>query len=80
MYLYGIKKEHLFLMKTKAYIFSIIFFLSAFAGVFAQGVESSSVALDGVGVAEVEHGKVALRCHCITLTADSVSTISPWTF
>ena len=48
--------------------------------VFAQGVESSSVALDGVGVAEVEHGKVALRCNCITLAADSVSTISPWTF
>ena len=67
-------------MNFRAIILVTFLCTSAFAGVFAQGVESSSVALDGVGVAEVEHGKVALRCHGITLTADSVPSTSPTTF
>lgn len=67
-------------MNSKQISIFIILIYSIFFAAFAQNVESAAVALEGVGVARVENGRVALRCHGLSLAADSVSSASPTTF
>ncbi|MBQ6726352.1 MAG: hypothetical protein IJQ89_07215, partial [Bacteroidales bacterium] len=67
-------------MNSKQISIFLILIYSIFIATFAQNVESAAVALEGVGVADVEQGKVALRCHGLSLAADSVSSTSPTTF
>jgi RHS repeat-associated protein len=67
-------------MNSKQISIFIILIYSIFFAAFAQDVESAAVALEGVGVARVENGRVALRCHGLSLAADSVSSASYTTF
>ncbi|MBR4199401.1 MAG: hypothetical protein IKQ94_11590 [Bacteroidales bacterium] len=67
-------------MNSKQISIFIILIYSIFFAAFAQNVESAAVALEGVGVARVEKGRVALRCHGLSLAADSLASTSPTTF